>query len=64
MSSSAPARHDEILLVSVDGTEPGLNGVKDGTLDSTILLAPQYSGFWKAWFPFRVATSEDVAMRS
>ena len=35
---------DDILLVSVDGTEPGLNGVKDGTLDSTILLAPQYSG--------------------
>jgi ribose transport system substrate-binding protein len=51
---------DDILLVSVDGTEPGLNGVKDGTLDSTILLAPQYSGFWKAWVPFRVAMGEDV----
>jgi ribose transport system substrate-binding protein len=37
-----------------------LNGVKDGTLDSTILLAPQYSGFWKAWVPFRVAMGEDV----
>ena len=37
-----------------------MNGVKDGTLDSTILLAPQYSGFWKAWVPFRVATGEDV----
>ncbi len=36
------------MLVSVDGTEPGLNGVKDGTLESTVLLAPQYSGFWKA----------------
>jgi ABC-type sugar transport system substrate-binding protein len=51
---------DDILLVSVDGTEPGLMGVKDGTLDSTILLAPQYSGFWKAWVPFRVAQGEDV----
>ncbi len=51
---------DDILLVSVDGTEPGLMGVKDGTLDSTILLAPQYSGFWKVWVPFRVAQGEDV----
>ena len=53
-------KEDDIFLVSVDGTEPGLNGVKDGTLDSTILLAPQYSGFWKAWVPYRVAKGEDV----
>ena len=53
-------KEGDILLVSVDGTEPGLSGVQDGTLDSTILLAPQYSGFWKAWVPFRVAMGEDV----
>ena len=52
-------RTDQILLVSVDGTEPGLNAVKDGVLKSTVLLAPQYSGFWKAYFPFLVATKAD-----
>jgi len=50
---------DQILIVSVDGTEPGLNAVKDGTMKSTVLLAPQYSGFWKAYFPFLVATKAD-----
>ena len=29
-------------------------------MKSTVLLAPQYSGFWKAWVPFRVAMGEDV----
>ena len=52
-------KKDQILLVSVDGTEPGLNAVKDGVLKSTVLLAPQYSGFWKAYFPFLVATKAD-----
>ena len=42
----------------------GLNGVKDGAMESTVLLAPQYSGFWKAYFPFLVATGEDAARRS
>ena len=52
-------KKDQVLLVSVDGTEPGLNAVKDGTMKSTVLLAPQYSGFWKAYFPFLVATKAD-----
>jgi len=52
-------KKDQVLLVSVDGTEPGLNAVKDGVLQSTVLLAPQYSGFWKAYFPFLVATKAD-----
>ena len=52
-------KQDQILIVSVDGTEPGLNAVKDGTMESTVLLAPQYSGFWKAYFPFLVATKAD-----
>lgn len=50
---------EQVLLVSVDGTEPGLNAVKDGVMKSTVLLAPQYSGFWKAYFPFLVATKAD-----
>ncbi len=28
-------------------------------MKSTVLLAPQYSGFWKAYFPFLVATKAD-----
>lgn len=52
-------KQEQVMLVSVDGTEPGLNAVKDGTMKSTVLLAPQYSGFWKAYFPFLVATKKD-----
>ena len=52
-------KQDQVMLVSVDGTEPGLTAVKDGVMESTVLLAPQYSGFWKAYFPFLVATKAD-----
>ena len=52
-------KQDQVLLVSVDGTEPGLTAVKDGVMESTVLLAPQYSGFWKAYFPYLVATKKD-----
>ncbi len=52
-------KQEQVLLVSVDGTEPGLNAVKDGTMKSTVLLAPQYSGFWKVYFPFLTATGQD-----
>lgn len=51
---------DKIMLVSVDGTQSGLDAVKSGDLKSTVLLAPQYSGFWKAWVPYRVAKGESV----
>ena len=51
-------KKDQILMVSVDGTEPGLEAVRDGVLKSTVLLAPQYSGFWKAYFPYLVATKK------
>jgi ABC-type sugar transport system substrate-binding protein len=51
---------DRIMLVSVDGTQSGLDAVKAGDLKCTVLLAPQYSGFWKAWVPFRVATGQNV----
>ena len=51
-------KQDQVLIVSVDGTEPGLEAVKSGAMESTVLLAPQYSGFWKAYFPFQVATKK------
>ena len=52
-------KQEQVMLVSVDGTEPGLKAVKDGTMKSTVLLAPQYSGFWKAYFPYLIATGKD-----
>lgn len=51
---------DKIMLVSVDGTQSGLDAVKSGDLKSTVLLAPQYSGFWKAWIPSRIARGESL----
>jgi ribose transport system substrate-binding protein len=53
-------KKDKIMLVSVDGTQPGLEAVRDGVLKSTVLLAPQYSGFWKAYFPYLVATKKNT----
>jgi len=52
-------KQEQVMLVSVNGTEPGLKAVKDGTMKSTVLLAPQYSGFWKAYFPYLIATGKD-----
>ena len=52
-------RQGQIMLVSVDGTKEGLEAVRDGVLKSTVLLAPQYSGFWKAYFPYLVATKKN-----
>ena len=49
------AGRTDILLVSVDGSDSGLAAVKSGQLKSTVFLAPQYSGFWKAYMPFLVA---------
>ncbi len=48
----------DIMLVSVDGSSDGLEAVKSGALKSTVLLAPQYSGYWKAYFPYLVATGK------
>jgi ribose transport system substrate-binding protein len=49
-------KQGQIMLVSVDGTQDGLQAVRDGIMRSTVMLAPQYSGFWKAYFPYQVAT--------
>lgn len=52
-------KQDQVLIVSVDGTEPGLEAVKSGAMKSTVMLAPQYSGFWKVYFPYLLATGKD-----
>ncbi|MDW6025342.1 sugar ABC transporter substrate-binding protein [Mesorhizobium sp. BAC0120] len=52
-------KQDQVMIVSVDGTQPGLEAVKNGAMESTVLLAPQYSGFWKAYFPYIVASKKD-----
>jgi ABC-type sugar transport system substrate-binding protein len=59
LNTGAP-KDPGIMIVSVDGTESGLKGVKDGLLKTTVMLAPQYSGFWKAWIPYRVAKGEQL----
>jgi ABC-type sugar transport system substrate-binding protein len=52
------AGRTDILLVSVDGSDSGLAAVKSGVLKSTVFLSPQYSGFWKAYMPFLVASGK------
>lgn len=51
-------KSDQIILVSVDGSDFALEAIEAGTLASTYLYAPEYSGFWKAWVPFRIASGE------
>jgi ribose transport system substrate-binding protein len=46
---------DKVILVSVDGTESGLQAVKQGLQKSTVLLAPQYTGFWYAYSAYETA---------
>src|SRR5215207_5101796 len=49
------AGRDDIMLVSYDGTEIGLSGVADGSLNSTVALLPQYNGFWNVYAAYLVA---------
>ena len=53
-------KQDKIMLVSVDGTQGGLEAVRDGVMKSTVLLAPQYSGYWKAYLPFEIASKKNA----
>jgi len=62
-SLSAPAAtvlsragRDDILIVSYDGTEVGLAGVADGSLNSTVALLPQYNGFWNVYAAYLIAS--------
>jgi ABC-type sugar transport system substrate-binding protein len=51
---------DDILFVSVDGSDFALEAIKDGLLQSTFLYAPEYSGYWKVFVPYLIATGEEV----
>jgi ribose transport system substrate-binding protein len=53
---SRAGKQGKIMLVSVDGTLDGLEAVRDGVMKSTVMLAPQYSGFWKVYFPYEIAS--------
>ncbi len=50
----------DVLFVSVDGSDFALEAVQSGVLQSTFLYAPEYSGYWKALVPFKIAMGEDV----
>jgi ABC-type sugar transport system substrate-binding protein len=45
--------------VSVDGSDFAMEAIQAGLLESTFLYAPEYSGYWKAWVPYRIAMGED-----
>jgi ABC-type sugar transport system substrate-binding protein len=57
-------KQKQVMIVSVDGTKDGLDAVKAGTLESTFLYDPYYSGYWKAWFPWRAAEGQQLAKES
>jgi ribose transport system substrate-binding protein len=46
---------EDIMLVSYDGTDIGLQGIADGSLRSTVALLPQYNGFWNVYAAYLVA---------
>jgi ABC-type sugar transport system substrate-binding protein len=52
------AGNDKILFTSVDGSDFALEAIKNGVMKSTFMYAPEYSGFWKAWVPFKAASGE------
>ena len=53
-------KQKQVMIVSVDGTKDGLEAVKAGTLESTFLYDPYYSGYWKAWLPFKAADGQQL----
>jgi ABC-type sugar transport system substrate-binding protein len=59
--AAVAAGRDDIIFVSVDGSDFALEAVRDGLMASTFLYAPEYAGFWKAWAPYRIATGESVS---
>jgi ABC-type sugar transport system substrate-binding protein len=58
-TAQAAGRND-IIFVSVDGSDFALEAVRDGLMASTFLYAPEYAGFWKAWVPFKAAMGETL----
>jgi ABC-type sugar transport system substrate-binding protein len=49
---------EQIIVTSVDGSDFALEAVKAGKMSSTFLYAPEYTGFWKAYVPFKIAMGE------
>ncbi len=54
------AGNKDILFTSVDGSDFALEAIKNGVMKSTFMYAPEYSGFWKAWVPFKAALGESL----
>jgi ABC-type sugar transport system substrate-binding protein len=54
------AGNTNILFTSVDGSDFALEAIQKGVLKSTFMYAPEYSGFWKAWVPFKAAMGEAI----
>ncbi len=54
---------DQIMIVSVDGTESGLTAVSEGLLANTIALGPQYNGYWNVYIPYLVAQGVEFPER-
>ncbi|HLE16628.1 MAG TPA: sugar ABC transporter substrate-binding protein [Anaerolineales bacterium] len=54
------AGNTDILFTSVDGSDFALEAIQNAVLKSTFMYAPEYSGFWKAWVPFRAASGEGL----
>jgi ABC-type sugar transport system substrate-binding protein len=51
---------EQIIVTSVDGSDFALEAIQAGKMSSTFLYAPEYTGFWKAWVPFRIAMGETM----
>ena len=54
------AGNEDLLFTSVDGSDFALEAIQNGLMKSTFLYAPEYSGFWKAWVPFQIASGNSV----
>jgi ABC-type sugar transport system substrate-binding protein len=53
------AGNDQIIFTSVDGSDFALEAIQNGLMASTFMYAPEFSGFWKAYLPFKIAAGED-----
>lgn len=53
------AGNTRIIFTSVDGSDFALEAIQNGLLASTFMYAPEFSGFWKAYLPYKIAAGED-----
>lgn len=51
-------RNDEISICSVDGSADAIQAIIDGDMDSTYLLAAQYTGYYKVLIPYLALKGE------